>query len=140
MSSKYVRDQMDAYLAANWSATVIVDAENEFSDPPANLDPWLTVMYLGGSEQQPCLGPLATVRKREVGSINLIVFVASGTGTDVALDYAEQVRVLVRGVDINGVRMLTVDPPDTAIPSQAQSSQGNFFGYAVSAQYEYDYT
>lgn len=144
MSSLAVRTAIDNYLAANWTATPIVDAENQFSEPPQDLSPWLTIMYLSAIEQQPCLGPLDsnTVRKREIGNFNVIVFVASGTGTDVALQYAEDVRNLLRGqrgADLNGVKLGTVDPPDTAIPSQAQSSQGNFFGYAVSCEYEYDY-
>ena len=139
MSGLKVRTEVNDYLTANWTDTVIVDAENQFSTPPPDLAPWLTVMYLGATEQQPCLGPLDTVRKREIGSFNAIVFVASGTGWDVALQYAEDLRTLLRGQYLNRVMLQTVDPPDTAIPSQAQSSQGNFFGYAVSCQYEYDY-
>lgn len=140
MSSLFVRQQVDAYLEANWTATAIVDAENEHADLPVNLAPWLTVLYQAGVERAPCLGNLAAVRKREVGTIQFIVYVGSGTGSDVALQYAEDVRNLIRGQNMNGVRFTTVDPPETAIPSQAQSSQGNYFGYAVAAQYEYDFT
>lgn len=139
MSSKYVRDVIKDYLESNWTDTVIIDTENIFSSPPPGLDPWMGLMFAGGVETRPCLGALDVTRKRELGTIQFIVFVASGTGTDVALTYAERIRDLIRGKNLSGVEMQTVDPPDTAIPAQAQSSSGNFYGYSVSCDYEYDY-
>ena len=139
MSSKYVRDQVKAYVEANWTDTVIIDAENIFTDPPKNLDPWLTMRFDSLPEEAPCLGPRPLVRKREIGSVTLVVMVQSGTGSDVALQYAEDVRDMIRGQDINGVYLKGADAPNTSIPSQAQSSLGNFFGYEVVCDYEYDH-
>lgn len=139
MSSKYVRDQVKAYVAANWTDTVIIDSENIFEDPPKTLDPWLTMRFDSLPEVAPCLGPRELVRKREDGSISLVVYVEVGTGTDAALQYAEDVRDLMRGANINGVIIWGADPPDTAIPSQAQSSVGNYYGYSVTCDYQYDH-
>lgn len=140
MSSKYVRDAVTAYLAANWTETEIVDSENQYAELPQNLAPWLTVFYQQGSEETPCLGDRKIVRKREVGLIQIIVYVSSGVGTEVALQYAEDARTMMRGLDITGVRFQGIDPPEAAIPSQAQSSEGNYFGFAVACPYYYDFT
>ena len=140
MSSKYVRDEVRGFIESQWTATAIVEAENVFDQqPPPNLQPWLTMLFSGGIEEHPCLGDITVTRKRELGTIQFIVFVASGTGTDTALTYAETIRTLIRGQNLNGVRLRNADPPDTAIPSQVQSSAGNYYGYSVSCDYEYDF-
>lgn len=139
MSSLYVQDQIRAFVAANWTATPIIDAENIFADPPSDLSPWLTMRFDSLPEEAPCLGPRQLVRKRENGSVTLAVYVESGTGNDVALGYAEGVRNMMRGQNIGGIQIWGADPPETAVPSQAQASIGNYYGYSVTCDYQYDH-
>ena len=142
MSSKHVRQAIQDYLEANWTATPIVDSENQYQDLPINLQPWITVVYLSANEQKQSIGAPGNNCYRESGGCQFIAFVASGTGTDVALQYAEALRTMIRTAGaqgINGVRFWEVDPPDTAIPSEVKSSEGNYFGYAVFGGYEYDF-
>ena len=140
MSSKAVRDLVSAYLEANWGSTEIVGEENEFDEPPASLNPWLTYGFVAGPEDKLFIGT-GTGCYKEEGQVILTVMVASGTGSDAALAYAESVRSMMRGLQPgSGLRFTTVDPPETSFPSCVQASQGNFFGYQVVAHYIYDYS
>jgi len=139
MSSKYVRDQVKAFLDANWVATIIAGAENEFEEPPGSLVPWLTYGFGAEGEQQMSIGNPGGNCFEEPGEVRVTVFVASGTGIEEALTYAESVRTMFRGVQLGQVRFTTVDPPDTSFPSSVQSSMGNWFGYQVVARYVYNY-
>ena len=142
MSSQHVKNAINDYLEANWTATPIVDSENQYADLPVNLQPWITAVYLEADERKISIGAPGNNCYRETGGIQFVVFVASGTGTDVALQYAETIRTMIRdagAAGINGVRFWELDPPDTAIPSEVRSSEGNYFGYAVFGSYEYDF-
>ena len=140
MSSKVVRDAFETYINNNWVATVIVGEENEFESPPDNLDPWLTFGFLSGPEDKRSIGGDDSCYQ-ETGQVIITVFVASGTGTQDALTYAESVRTMMRAYPRSaGIRVITVDPPETSFPSRVNASSGNFFGYQVVANYTYDYT
>lgn len=140
MSSKIVRDKVVAYLKANWTLTVMAGAENEIDNPPANLDPWLSVGFQGFDERVASIGSPLKQCLREEGMVYINVWVASGRGHDSALTFAEAARTMFRRLDLgDGLRFTTVDPPSTAIPSQAQSSSGNAFAYQVNASYIYDH-
>ena len=141
MSSKFVRDEIKAFLDANWVDTPIVGEENEFDSPPDNLDPWLTYGFLAEPENQQSIGAPGNNCREEYGMTNITVFVASGSGSETALTYAESVRDLMRTAALgSGLRITTVDAPETAFPSRVDASQGNFFGYQVAAHYHYQYS
>ncbi|MBW1672130.1 MAG: hypothetical protein JRJ45_00540 [Deltaproteobacteria bacterium] len=140
MSSKFVRDAVKAFLDANWGSTTIAGEENEFDDPPEDLAPWLTYGFISSGESKLSIGSSVSCYLEE-GQVIITVFVASGTGSSVALGYAESVRALMRSASFpGGLRFTTVDPPETAFPSQVNASSGNFFGYQVAAQYTYNYS
>lgn len=140
MSSKAVRDAVGAYIEANWADTVIVGDENEFDEPPANLDPWLTYGFAAGPEDIRSIGAPGNNCTQEIGTVNITVLVASGRSTAEALTHAESVRTMMRGSKpISGLRFTTIDPPETSFPSRVQASSGNWFGYQVSCNYTYNY-
>lgn len=147
MSSKYVIDTVWDYLTANWTATRLIDPENTFDDVQVSGDPlteWATAMPEGAVETQVSIGFPDNNRWREDGSIALIAFVPSGTGTARALELAEALRDLFRGKQIDDgaggstITFRDVQPPDTALPSVVDASSGNWFGYSVSATYYCD--
>ena len=141
MSSKYVRDQAEAFIKANWTDTVIVGDENEFDSPPDNLDPWLIYGFDSMPETVSSIGAPGNNCREEIGSITLTVFVASGKGSEQALTYAESARTMMRTADLgSGLRIDTVDAPETSFPSRVDASQGNFFGYQVVVHYFYNYS
>lgn len=141
MSSKHVRDEFEAFINSNWVDTVIVGEENEFDSPPGNLNPWLTYGFLAEPENLQSIGAPGNNCREEYGEARVTVFVASGTGSAQALTYAESVRTMMRTADLgSGLRVVTVDAPETSFPSRVDASQGNFFGYSVAVRYHYQYS
>lgn len=140
MSSQTVRSKVESYLQANWVDTIFAGAENEIDEPPANLDPWLSVGYKSFGEEMKSIGNPGSMCHQERGLVYFNVWVASGRSTATALTLAESIRNLMRHQDLgDGVRLLTAAPPDTGIPSQTNSSSGNWFAYQISVDYRYDY-
>ena len=148
MSSKYVKDTVWAYLLANWAETRVIDTENVFNSTEVGGDPieeWATMLDAQAFETQASLGSPGDQRWREEGSIMLIVFVPSGSGTARALELAEQLRALFRAKQIDDgaggetIVFRSVDPPDTVLPSSVDASSGAWFGYAVDATYYCDF-
>lgn len=140
MSSKTVRTKVESYLQANWVDTVIAGEENDISSPPANLDPWLSYGFKPFGEEVKSIGSPGAMCYEERGLIYFNVWVASGRSTATALTHAESIRNLMRYQDLgNGVRLLVAAPPDVGIPSQTNSSAGNWFAYQVVVDYRYNY-
>lgn len=133
MSSKVVRDKIKAYLASNWVATVIAGEENEVDNPPDTLDPWLVYGFSTFGEEAASIGAGCF---REAGTIEFMIYVASGRSTDTGLTHAETLRDMFRDLNLgDGVRCFTAGPPD----SFGATSDGNWFGFQVDAAYTYDY-
>ncbi len=146
MSSRYVTNAVWGYLQANWTATRLIDPMNTFEHVGGStLVEWVTMMPEVSTEAQVSIGAPNNQRWREDGSISLIAFVPSGSGTDRPLELAEALRDLIRGKQISaGVGQPTIvfrdaQPPDTALPSVVDASSGNWFGYSVSATYYCDF-
>lgn len=142
MSSKVVRDAVEAHIRTNWLASdaAIAGEINSIDEPPANLDPWLSFDFDAYAETEMSLGDPGNNCHREEGICSINVWIASGSGPDVALTLAEKARVMMRHKSLgNGVRTTTASPPETGIPSQTNSSRGNFFAFQTSVNYIYDY-
>lgn len=148
MSSRYVRNTVWAYLKANWLETRVIEVENLFRNEDVGGDPieeWVTMMTQSANEQQASIGAPGDQRWREDGALAFIAFVPSGTGTDRALELAEQLRDLFRAQEIDDgaggptITFRSVDPPDTALPSSVDASQGAWYGFTVSAIYYCDF-
>ncbi len=146
MSSRYVTNAVWGYLQANWTETRLIDPMNTFEHVGGStLVEWVTMMPEVSTEAQVSIGAPNNQRWREDGSISLIAFVPSGSGTDRPLELAEALRDLIRGKQISaGVGQPTIvfrdaQPPDTALPSVVDASSGNWFGYSVSATYYCDF-
>lgn len=141
MSSKIVRDLVEAQLKSYWKATPIHGEENEFEEPPALLEPWLTYGFSSSGEQKLSIGAPGSNCFEEIGTTHITVFVPSGTGSSLALQHAESIRTMMRGLSLgSGLTFTTIDPPDTSFPSRVQSSVGNWFGYTVACHYLYNYS
>ena len=140
MSSLVVRQKIAAYLTANWVLSPVAGEENEINDPPNTLEPWLSYGFAGNKEELISIGSAPTRCYRESGTIYFNAWVASGTGGNIALTHAEAIRDMMRHLDLgDGVRLGVARSPSTAIPSQTDSSKGNYFAYAVLVEYDYDY-
>lgn len=141
MSSKAVRTAVETYLRANWLTTSILGEENTIESPPSNLDPWVSFGFQGFDELEIGIGDPGNNCHRENGLVYVNVWVASGRGPDTAMTYAESIRALLRHKNLGGgIRLRTASPPNSGIPSQTNSSTGNWYAFQVDVFYEYDYS
>lgn len=138
MSSKHVRDTVWAYLNANWVASPVVDLLNGAEALPVIPAAFVSVRFPPATEQQASVGAPGDNRWREYGSIVLIAYAPSGTGTSTILTHTEALRALFRGLQNSNVTFRAASPADTTLPSRVDASEGNYFGFGVNVDYIYD--
>lgn len=137
MASKVVRDKVDAYFAANWSATPIVDIDNTPDDTPrTNLDPWIALQYPWSEESQKSVNSIGNRVWREEGNIQIHIQVASGSGNAAYLTLSDSVQSLLRGVNIDGVVIRSIAP--AAAREDVKAFQGNWYSLTIEAEYYHD--
>lgn len=138
MSSKFVRDTVDAFI--NDSVDVIdakvVDLENVAPDLPTTLERWVGIQYLSSEENQISTGSPGNNVWREQGNISIHCAVASGLSTSVIRVVADNVQKLLRGAHIDGIVVPSVNPPVTR--EDVRAMQGNWYVLSVVFEYYYD--
>lgn len=116
--------------------TVLDTQGNVFAQLPEPPEPWVTVHFPPADERQASLGPFNSAKRwREEGEVVILICVPSGSGSDNAYAWAEEIRTLFRGKQPNHVTFRGVDPPAAAWMDEPR---GNWFALAVSARYLYD--
>lgn len=89
-------------LNANWSATPIAWPNMAFT-PPAGAA-WIRPTILPADARQVTMGTPGTRTYRHAGLLIIQVFIPKGTGDDEALELADSLCTLFRGVAEGGVR------------------------------------
>lgn len=149
MASKYVKDTTWAFFVANWTASRLINTENLFANEAVQrdlgtLEEWVTMHPMGATESQVSMGAPGSRRWREEGTIAFVAYVPSGTGVNRAETLADALQTLFRGKQITdgaggpAITFEAVNPPDTGFPASMSGNGGNWFGYAVHAQYSTD--
>lgn len=122
-----------AWFEANWSATAR-RYENELLDPPADLAPFVFFEVFSEFLDHSDIGSgdPATNAWREEGEVVFHVMVATGTGSRVARQLAEQLAMSLRGLTLSsGVRIA-----DLSIGAGEElTGDGNYFDLPLAARW-----
>jgi hypothetical protein len=129
MPTKAVADAVQARLAANWTATVIIDYDTT-ANPP-DLDAFLVHQYpvVNGSK------PFLDRRFFEEGGIRFVLNVRRGIGLAQGLTWCDQLSALFREVKFSGVECFAPSGPIV----DDNSEEGDWVSYAVIVPYRYQF-
>lgn len=122
MSSKSVKDAVEARLQANWTATPIVRPD-EVAGGPADGSAYVTVEYPVAREDQITIGAPGANVFRESGAFRIVLNSPSGEGADQSLARIEQLRAIFRGRQFSGV---TTFAPSPGLINRANYQAGRF--------------
>lgn len=135
MSSGYVRNQLEDYLAENWSDTLfyVVDDHEDISTIPANnTDAWVGVEYVSASERVNCL-PANMWDER--GTVFLHIITPNGWASSHAITYGDKLQRLLRGNRIGSLVIESVSPViSQSPPAIEKTSEWNGFVLVLSYQ------
>lgn len=130
MSSKYVRDQVTAFIGAQLSSETFIDLTAEFQEMNKLIDSsgvtyeedWLGCQFIGGEEEMIAVG---AKDYRETGSVFLHVVAPAVSGARAGMiDRAEAIRDAFRGKRINDLVIESVTPPNFEASSTLQFEGG----------------
>jgi Bacteriophage related domain of unknown function len=136
MSIRDVRTAVRSFLTVNWQDTVIA-YENEDYEPATDVDgelvPWLFVEVMGGLYEQVSIGAGSATANywSASGQLWLHVFVASGSGADIASEHADDLAELFRGAELDP----NISFGDISIASGAGESDGNNWRLSLSIEW-----
>ncbi|MCK1322150.1 hypothetical protein IVA94_14865 [Bradyrhizobium sp. 156] len=122
MASKSVMDAVASQLAANWTVTPVVPAD-EVTSGPADGSSYVTVEYPVAKEDQITVGAPTKNVFRETGAFRIVLNSPSGQGVDQAFTWIDQLRVIFRGKQFSGV---TTFAPSPAIENKSNYQAGRF--------------
>jgi uncharacterized protein DUF4128 len=137
MSIDQVQTAVETFLAANWTATEVA-YENSGYTPKADGNgvvlPYVLAELDGGLYEQRSFG--APTAKQDLwlasGTLWLHVFVASGTGSLLAKQYAAQLAELFRGLELNpDIAFL-----DITLAASGGMVDGDDWGFSVSINWQ----
>jgi len=134
MSTKTVKDTINAYLQSQWTDTAIVQVENIFVDQPDDAD-WLALHFPGAYISAQSLGNLCW---REEGQFILSLVGVSGAGTAALDAHYENILPLFMGEDIGSVHVRGMTTPTYAFEESGQENSGNAYRYIVTFDYYFD--
>ena len=130
MPAKAVADAVQARLAANWTATVIVDYDTNAYPP--DLDAFLVHQYPVVNGAKPVVNRIFW----EEGAIRFVLNVRRGIGQSQGLEWSDSLAALFREVTFDGVQCFETSGPiiDDTI------EEGDWVSYAIIVRYRYEYT
>ena len=130
MPAKAVADAVQARLAANWTATVIVDYDTNAYPP--DLDAFLVHQYPVVNGAKPVVNRVFW----EEGAIRFVLNVRRGIGLSQGLEWSDELAALFREVTFDGVQCFETSGPiiDDTI------EEGDWISYAIIVRYRYEYT
>jgi hypothetical protein len=135
MSSKFVRETVQAHFAANWTDTpyhVIDDIDDVESIPTNDSEPWVGIEYVAATEQVNCL-PANLWDER--GTIFFHIAIPNGYPSSLAIDLGEKLRKSLRGVRIGTLVIESVSPPISQSPP-AIEWDSPWQGFALICSYQ----
>lgn len=109
MAGKVVVDAVSARLAANWTATAIVDADAGLL-PPADGSTYVTLEYPVAVENQITVGSPGNNVFRESGAFRIKMVCPTGTGLSQPLAWIDQLRAIFRGQHFGTVTTFAPSP------------------------------
>lgn len=128
MSSKYVRNHLEGFLADNWTDTkvYVVDDHEQISDIPANnTEAWVGVEYVASVESVNCL---PANMWNEVGTVFFHVVIPNGWKSSHAIEYGDKLQHLLRGQRLENLVIESVSPIlSQSPPSIERTSDWNGF-------------
>jgi hypothetical protein len=102
MAGKVVVDAVSARLAANWTATAIVD-DDTTGQGTGDGSAYVTVEYPVAVENQITVGSPGNNVFRESGAFRIKLICPTGTGLSQPLAWIDQLRAIFRGKQFSGV-------------------------------------
>lgn len=148
MSSSFVRTQILNYFASDITTeTNVLDVTAKFDflldflndNGVTAKDRWLGLQFVG-AEEQPISVPAnnSQGRYREFGSIFVHIVEVARSNSDVQLiTRSENIRQKLRGLNLNGVRIESVSPPNFEFGATL-NFDGGYTACAIIVNYEYD--
>lgn len=148
MSSETVRNEIKNYFASDvTSETNVLDVTAKFDflfdylndNGVGPKDRWLGLQFVG-SDEQPISVPATNSqgKYREFGSIFMhIVEVARSTADVQLITRSENIRQKFRGLNLNGVRIESVSPPNFEFGATL-NFDGGYTACTIVVNYEYD--
>jgi hypothetical protein len=130
MPLKAVSDAVNARLAANWTATVVVPFDT-LREPPPGVEAFLVVQYPVADEERLVLGK----HYWEAGAIRFVLNVMAGVGLQQGLDWSDQLKVLFRYVDFDGVETRQASGPIIV----DNIDDGQWIAYSTVIEYRYQF-
>jgi hypothetical protein len=136
MASPDTFDPIETYLKAQWTETLLV-FENEDYTLPDDPAPWLLVEVFGSFYDQASIGGGEEVEAnlwREAGQLYGHVLIPSGTGSRAGRVLAQQFVNLFRGQELGPIRFL-----GASIGAGAPGDRdGNYFRVTATIDWERD--
>jgi hypothetical protein len=109
MAGKVVVDAVSARLAANWTATAIVD-DDTTGQGTGDGSPYVTIEYPVSVENQITIGAPGNNVFRESGAFRIKLISPTGTGLSQPLAWIDQLRAIFRGKQFSGVTTYAPSP------------------------------
>lgn len=109
MAGKVVVDAVSARLAANWTATVIID-DDTTGQGTGDGSPYVTLEYPIAVENQITVGAPGNNVFRESGAFRLKLICSTGAGLSQPLAWIDQLRAIFRGKQFSGVTCYAPSP------------------------------
>lgn len=109
MAGAAVKNAVAARLAANWTATAIVE-DDITGQGPADGSSYVTLEYPVAREDQITVGAPGNNVFRESGAFRIKLVSPTGSGLDQALAWIDQLRAIFRGKQFNNVTTFAPSP------------------------------
>lgn len=137
MASAAVMTAIEARLAANWTRTPIITA-NDTANSPDDGSAYLVVEYPVANENQISLGAPGSRLFREDGGVLLTLVVPAGAGVNTSPNtwatWFDALRAAFRGAQFNGVSTWAPQPPRIG----DANDQGAYFSMTTVIPYYFD--
>lgn len=134
MALSAVTAAVKARLDANWTRCPVRGLNARDGDTPADNGAFLVVQYPVASADQISIGAPGANVWRDEGVIRFVLSVETGSGTETALAWVDEIAALFRGKVFDGVRTFAPSPP--AIDDQSDAGGWVILSFAVPYQHD----
>jgi hypothetical protein len=135
MSSLYVRNQIEDWMADNWTDTqfYVIDDHQDISTIPANnTDAWVGIEYVSSSER---VESMPANYWNERGTVFFHIVTPNGWQSKHAIEYGDKLQKLLRGIRLECLVIESVSPViSQSPPALEKTSEWNGFVLVMSYQ------
>lgn len=131
-ATSYIRKRFDD----NFNVTNVykVFENNSFEPPTDGKKSFVYLEVLPGNSFQQSLGSTTLRKYRHIGLIQVHIFTPVNTGTGKAMEYADSIAAIFRGVEFNGVICRDVSIGQ----GEKSDDDGNWWRTTISITFQYD--